>query len=167
MLMLKPNAQFNKITDITPEFLQEHEIKAIILDVDNTLIDLSANKIENIEKWAEKIKKANIEMCIASNSSNKKNVANIAELLDIPYVYFSFKPLKRGLKKAKKILGLDSKNIAEIGDQLFTDVLGANRMQMFSILTKPIEMEKGTVSKLKRKLEKVQLEKVKDKVEKR
>lgn len=157
--MLKPDARFNKITEITPDFLTANNIKAIILDVDNTLIDLNANKIDNIEDWIRKIKDTNIKVCIASNSLKKEKVKKVAMTLDVPYVFFSRKPLKTGLKKAKAILGEDSKNIAEIGDQLFTDVLGANRMKMYSILTKPIEEEKGILNKLKRNLEKRVLKK--------
>lgn len=157
--MLKPNAQFEKITDITPDFLVKNNIKAIILDVDNTLIDLNANKIDNIEDWIKKIKDANLKICIASNSLKKDKVKKIATILEIPYIFFSVKPLKNGLKKAKEILGEKSENIAEIGDQLFTDVLGANRMKMFSILTTPIEEEKGFLDKLKRKIERKVLSK--------
>ena len=80
--------------------------------------------------------------------------------MDIPFIYFSTKPLKRGLKKAVQILQEKNENIAEIGDQLFTDVLGANRMKMFSILTKPISGEKTKLGELKRKIEKVCLRKL-------
>jgi HAD superfamily phosphatase (TIGR01668 family) len=89
----------------------------------------------------------------------KDKVKKIATILEIPYIFFSVKPLKNGLKKAKEILGEKSENIAEIGDQLFTDVLGANRMKMFSILTTPIEEEKGFLDKLKRKIERKVLSK--------
>ena len=155
--MLKPKARFEKITDISAEFLKKNKIKALILDVDNTLMDLDRKPLEDLEKWAEKLKKSNIKICIASNSIKKHKVENIAKKLDVPYIYFSIKPLKRGLKKAKKILNTDSENIAEIGDQLFTDVLGANRMKMFSILTKPISGEKNVFGKIKRKIEKIYL----------
>lgn len=151
--MLKPDAEFEKITDISAEFLKQNSIKALILDVDNTLIDLEKNKVKDIKIWSDKIKNANIKMCIATNSKKRKTVRLLAKYLDIPYTYLSLKPLKFGLKRAVKILHIDTQYIAEIGDQIFTDVLGARRMKMFAILTMPIEIEKDPISKLKRKLE--------------
>lgn len=161
--MLKPKAQFDKVTDITAKFLKKNKINAVILDVDNTLIDLDRKPLKDIEKWADSLKDEKIKICIASNSIKKEKVTKVAKKLDVPFIYFSTKPLKRGLKKAKKILKEENENIAEIGDQLFTDVLGANRMKMFSILTKPISGEKTKLGALKRKIEKTYLKKIEGK----
>ena len=158
--MLKPKAQFEKVTDITAKFLKQNNINAVILDVDNTLIDLDRKPLKDIEKWADSLKDEKIKICIASNSIKKEKIAKIATKLNVPFIYFSTKPLKRGLKKAKNILQEKNENIAEIGDQLFTDVLGANRMKMFSILTKPISEEKTKLGALKRKIEQLYLKKI-------
>ncbi len=160
--MLKPKARFDKITDIDAKFLKDNNINALILDVDNTLIDMDKRPLENLEKWIENLKKQNIKICIASNSIRKGKVRNVAKKLDIPFIYFSTKPLKRGLKKALEIIQENPENVAEIGDQLFTDVWGANRLKMFSILTKPISPEKTKLGEIKRKIEKIFLEKTKD-----
>jgi len=154
-MLLTPNMQVRKITDITIEILRKNNIKGMILDVDNTLIDLDKVPLEGIKEWIDNMKKEGIKFCIASNSLKKDKIEKVAKMLDIPYVHFSAKPTKIGLKKAKQILGIeDSKNIAEVGDQLFTDVLGTNRMKMFSILTEPLCEEKVKINNLKRKLEK-------------
>ena len=154
-MLLTPNMQVRKITDITIEMLKENNIKGMILDVDNTLIDLDRVPLEGIKEWIDNMKKEGIKFCIASNSLKKDKIEKVAKMLDIPYVHFSAKPTKIGLKKAKQILGIEnSKNIAEVGDQLFTDVLGTNRMKMFSILTEPLCEEKVKINNLKRKLEK-------------
>ncbi len=154
-MLLTPNMQVRKITDITIEMLKENDIKGMILDVDNTLIDLDRVPLEGIKEWIDNMKSEGIKFCIASNSLKKDKIEKVAKMLDIPYVHFSAKPTKIGLKKAKQILGIeDSKNIAEVGDQLFTDVLGTNRMKMFSILTEPLCEEKVKINNLKRKLEK-------------
>ena len=160
--MLKPKARFDKITDIDAKFLKDNNINALILDVDNTLIDMDKRPLENLEKWIENLKDQNIKICIASNSIRKGKVRNVAKKLDIPFIYFSTKPLKRGLKKALEIIQENPENVAEIGDQLFTDVWGANRLKMFSILTKPISPEKTKLGEIKRKIEKIFLEKTKD-----
>ncbi len=164
--MIKPDARFNRITDIKIDFLKKNKIEAIILDVDNTLIDLE--KKEMIEKLVDSIndvKAAGIKLVISSNSIKKHKVSGVAKKLDIPYVYVSLKPLKRGLKKALKILKeeyniTERSNIAEIGDQVYTDVIGANRLKLFSILTTPIEMEKGPIARFKRRQEKKYLNKL-------
>ena len=154
-MLLTPNLQVRKITDITIEMLKENDIKGMILDVDNTLIDLDRVPLEGIKEWIDNMKNEGIKFCIASNSLKKDKIEKVAKMLDIPYVHFSAKPTKIGLKKAKQILGIEnSKNIAEVGDQLFTDVLGTNRMKMFSILTEPLCEEKVKINNLKRKLEK-------------
>lgn len=152
--MLRPKACFEKITDIQMDFFKENAITAVILDVDNTLIDLDRKPLENIEVWIDGLKKENIKICIASNSVKKEKIMHLANKLDIPYVYGSMKPFSRGLKKAIKIVGEEPSRTAEIGDQLFTDVWGANRLSLFSILTKPFSPEKHAISKLKRKIEK-------------
>ena len=154
-MLLTPNMQVNKITDITIQILKENNIQAMILDVDNTLIDLDREPLEGLKEWVEEMKQNGIKFCIASNSLKREKIEKIAKMLDIPYVHFSVKPTKIGLKKAKKILGVENNNnIAEVGDQLFTDVLGTNRMKMFSILTEPLCEEKIKINNLKRKLEK-------------
>ena len=153
-MLLEPKMQVKRVTDITIKMLEENDIKAIILDVDNTLIDLDGNKLEDIENWINMLKENNIKVCIASNSLKKEKIDQISKLLEIEYIYFATKPLKRGLKKAKKMLKVgNSKNIAEVGDQLFTDVLGSNRMKMFSILTEPISSEKHKINNVKRRIE--------------
>ena len=152
--MLKPDACFNKNTDIEVSFLKENSIKGLSLDLDNTLIDLEHNFIEGIKDWIDNIKDNNIKICIATNSISKNKIAYLAEQLDVPYVYVSLKPLKFGLKKAIKILELKNNEIAEIGDQLFTDVWLSNRMHIYSILTKPVSKDRFKIDKLKRKIEK-------------
>ena len=157
--MLKPDAYFEKITDINYQYLKEHDIKGLILDVDNTLIDLDEKPLDGIKEWVDAMKKNNLKICIASNSIKKTKLDRVSKQLELKYIRISLKPLKRGLKKAKKEIGINEKNIAEIGDQLFTDVWGAKRMKMFSILVKPISDEKYGISKLKRKIEKIFLQK--------
>ena len=151
--MIKPDAQFEKITDIKIEFLKEYKIKGIILDLDSTLIDLDGNFLEGIIDWIKKIKKSNIKLCIATNSISKEKISKLSKKLDVPYVYKSFKPSKKGIKQAIKILHINNSNIAEVGDQLFTDVWVSNRMNLFSILTKPIAKDRFKIDKLKRKIE--------------
>ena len=151
--MLKPDAEFNSIIDVKVDFLKKNNIKGLILDVDNTLIDLSRNKICGIDDWLNEVINSDIKIAIVSNGKRKHQIDLLAKKYGIFYICFACKPLKSGVKKAKEKLGFSYNEIAEIGDQLFTDVFVSNRLKMFSILTKPVEYEKSLFQKLKRKIE--------------
>lgn len=74
--------------------------------------------------------------------NDKKKVETIAQKLDIPYKHFALKPLKKGFKFIQKELKINPENIGVVGDQIFTDVLGGNRNNMFTILVEPINNQK-------------------------
>ena len=151
--MIKPNVEFDIITDIGVDFLKENNIKGLILDVDNTLIDLSKNKIDGLDDWIDSIIKSGIKIAVVSNGRKKKQIDLLTKRHGLIYVFFALKPFKSGIKKAKKELNLCYNEIAEIGDQIFTDVWVSNRTKMFSILTKPVEIEKSFLQKFKRRIE--------------
>ena len=151
--MFYPNAYFNKVEEITIEFLQRNKIKALILDIDNTLIDYNHVMTESVEKWARDLKGQGVKLYIVSNTSKKKKVEKVAGKLDIPYVFFAKKPLKIGFKKAQKYLKENSENIAVVGDQIFTDVIGGNRAKMFTILVELINEKDFWYTKWKRPIE--------------
>ena len=157
--LMMPCKRVNKITDIPIDFFKNNNFKYIIIDVDNTLIDLKGKPVDGIKEWTNEVKENGIKMCIASNSTKIKRVKKIAKYLEIPYVYGSMKPFLKGLKKAMKILNAKPSETVEIGDQVFTDVIGANRLNLYSILTTPFELEKNIFEKIKRKIEKRYLEK--------
>ena len=158
-MILYPDAHFNNVREIEIEFLRENNIKALILDVDNTLLDTDKRMVDGLEKWHEEIINAGIKTLILSNSNKKKKLEFISEKLGIEYIGFATKPLKRGFKKAQKELNLPSENIAVVGDQIFTDVLGANRCKMFSILVEPIAEKDYFITKIKRPLENLVIKK--------
>ena len=158
-MIVYPKLYLENVIKITEELIIKNNIKGIILDVDNTLIYYNKELLKGVDEWCEKLKEKNIKFCIVSNSNNKEKVKQVAEKLDIPFISFGMKPLKRGLKKAKKILQLEYKNIAVVGDQIFTDVIGANRLGMFSILVKPLETKDIWITKFKRPLEEAVIKK--------
>ena len=152
-MKLYPNFYFNNILEITIPFLHENAIQGLILDMDNTLIDFDRKLLEGTEQWVAELKENGIQLCIVSNSNHKEKVKTVAKRLQIPYFYFAKKPLKSGFKKAKEKLGLENKQIAAVGDQIFTDVLGANRSHMISILVEPSGKKDIWITRLKRPLE--------------
>lgn len=150
---LYPDLYLENVKEITLEILNKNNIKGLILDIDNTLIDYDKNIIKGAEEWCENLKENKIKMCILSNSNNVKKVSKVAKILNLEYIYFAKKPQKKGFKKAQKLLNLKAQEIATVGDQIFTDVLGGNRMNMFTILTKPIDKRDIIITKVKRPLE--------------
>lgn len=153
-MILYPDSYFKKVSEISLEYLKENNIKGLILDVDNTLIDYYKNMSEDTISWANSLKQNGIKMCILSNSNSEKKVKEVANKLEIEnYSYFAMKPFKKGFKDAKKILQLENSEIAVIGDQIFTDVLGANRMKMHSILVEPIDQKDIFITIFKRPIE--------------
>ena len=159
-MLLYPKKYINRITDIDLAFLNENNIKGLILDVDNTLIDIERNVLEGLEDWASKMIDSGIILYIVSNSNKKYKVKKIADQLNIPFIYFATKPLKRGLKKAAKDMNLSYNNIAVVGDQIFTDVLGANRLKMYSILVEPICEKDFLITRMNRKFESIVKKKI-------
>lgn len=152
-MILYPKEHFNNVREIEIDFLRKNNIKALILDVDNTLIDYDKNLDENTIKWAEDLKKEGIKLYILSNSNKKEKVETVAKKLKIEYEYFGKKPLKIGFKKVQKKLNENPENIGVVGDQIFTDVLGGNRCKMFTILVEPIAEKDIWITLLKRPLE--------------
>ena len=142
MKKIYPNLYLKKVEDITIEQLLKNKIKALILDVDNTLIDINKNLSEDIVFWAKQMKGQGIKLYILSNTNDKKKVETIAQKLDIPYKHFALKPLRKGFKFIQKELKINPENIGVVGDQIFTDVLGGNRNNMFTILVEPINNQK-------------------------
>lgn len=158
-MKLYPNVYLTNIKEITLELLNKNKIRGLILDVDNTLIDYDKNLLEGAKEWCDNLKQNNIKICILSNTNKVKKVEKVAKILDLEYLYFAHKPNKKGFYKAQKLLGLKVEEIATVGDQVFTDVLGGNKVGMFTILTKPIDERDIIITKIKRPFEKIVIKK--------
>ena len=156
-MLFYPDEYINSVKDITTEFIQKNNLKGLILDVDNTLIDYYKKMPEGVVEWAEQLKSYGIKLYILSNSNKKEKVEKVANQLKIEYIYFAKKPLKTGFLKIKKIMNLQNENIGVVGDQILTDIVGANRCKMFSILVKPINEKDIFVTKFNRFFEKIVL----------
>ena len=152
-MFLYPKTYFESVKEIKFSFLKENNINAVILDVDNTILDFDKKIPEGVKEWCEDLKNQGIKFCILSNSNKIDKVKMVAETLNIPYFYLATKPLKRGFKKAVKLLEEEPKRIAAVGDQIFTDVIGANRYKIYSILVKPIAQKDIFITRVKRPLE--------------
>lgn len=152
-MILYPKAHFNNVREIKIDFLRKNKIKALILDVDNTLIDYDKNLDEETIRWAEKLKEKGIKLYILSNSNKKDKVKTVAEKLNVEYDYFAKKPFKSGFKKVQGKIKEKPESIGVVGDQIFTDVIGGNRCKMFTILVEPIAEKDIWITRIKRPIE--------------
>ena len=152
-MKIYPKAYFNNVREIKIDFLQKNKIKALILDVDNTLIDYDRNLPKETIKWANELAGQGVKLYILSNSNKKQKVKKVAEDLGIEYEYFAKKPLKFGFKKVQEKLQEKPEHIGVVGDQIFTDVIGGNRCNMFTILVDPIAEKDIWITRIKRPIE--------------
>lgn len=109
-----PKGHFKKVEQITIEYLQKNKIKALILDVDNTLIDYHRHLTENIINWAKNLRGQGIKLYILSNTSHKEKVEEVGHILGIPYRNLAKKPCKAGFLRVQKELGEKVENIGVV-----------------------------------------------------
>ena len=152
-MILYPDGHFEKVEEITIKYLQDNKIKALILDVDNTLIDYQKHLEKSVIQWAKNLKEQGIKLYILSNTNQKEKVEKVAKALEIPYRNSAKKPFKTGFLKVQKELKEKAENIAVVGDQIFTDIIGGNRCRMFTILVEPINPKDFWYTAWKRPIE--------------
>ena len=150
---LYPKELLNKVEELTIEFINKNKLKALILDVDNTLIDYNKNLSQEKIEWAKKIKGQGVKLYILSNSNKKEKVEKVANKLDVKYKLFAKKPSKKGFTEIQKELDLKPEEIGVVGDQIFTDIIGGNRCKMFTILVEPVDKKDLLITAWKRPLE--------------
>ncbi len=152
--MFYPSEIFNRAYDITYEYLKSKGIKALILDVDNTLTGHGSQELPTeIANWLNEMQDAGIAMMIVSNNFNKR-VKPFANAIGLDYCAFSCKPSPVGLSKARKKLNVQKNEIALVGDQIFTDVMGANIYGIPSLMVLPMYKDTKFTINLKRNMEK-------------
>ena len=152
--MITPEYVFKDITRITPEFLKEKKIKALLLDVDNTLTSHGSQVLrEDIAQWIKKMRSEGIPMIIVSNNTSKR-VKPFAQRLGLRYIAMGCKPLPGGLSRARKRLGVCRHEIALVGDQLFTDRLAGWLYGIPVLIVEPLDKDISKGILFRRQLEK-------------
>ncbi|MCC8028130.1 MAG: YqeG family HAD IIIA-type phosphatase [Clostridium sp.] len=127
--------------------------KGVIFDIDNTLVCHDAPADEQALELFKRLKEMGMKTCLLSNNKEPR-VKPFASQVDSPYIYKAGKPGGRGYQRAMELMGTDRENTLFVGDQLFTDVYGANRTGIYSILVRPINPKEEIQIVLKRYLEK-------------
>ena len=154
---LVPDKYFKSIYDINYKSLKESGIKCLIFDISNTLeSETTVSPSRKVKDLFEDLKEMDFKIILMSNGF-KKYVIPFKELLCVDS---SFKPLKRKYKKVLSIFQFSAHEVAAIGDQLFFDIFGANRMKFTSILVNPISTDEFAVAKINRKIENIVINKL-------
>lgn len=154
MSLLLPTKMLRSVTEITPEMIRSMGAKGILLDVDNTLARHGSQiPFDGAVEWTYKMRRAGMKIVIVSNNL-KRRVAPFAAQFDLSYVTHGQKPLPCGFNRAKKMIDSKSKDVIVVGDQIYTDILGANLAGMKSILLEPVEHGESLSIWLRRWLEK-------------
>ncbi|MGE5582808.1 MAG: YqeG family HAD IIIA-type phosphatase [Bacillota bacterium] len=152
---LCPKVQADSVLELDLTELQKIGIRGIIFDLDNTLVEWKQENLsQEVIELISRFKKAGFKMCILSNALEYR-VESVARMLGIPYVSRAVKPRKSPFKKALEILGTGPEETAVVGDQLFTDILGGNRMELYTIWTPPLSPTEFLSTRAVRKLERL------------
>ena len=134
----------------------EKGFRGILFDVDNTLVPHGAPADERAIELFDNLRAMGFKTCLISNNKEPR-VKSFADVVMSDYIYDAHKPSRKSYMKAFDKMGTDRNNTMFVGDQIFTDVFGANRVGMYTILVKPIHPKEEIQIVLKRYLEKVVL----------
>ncbi|WP_322175903.1 YqeG family HAD IIIA-type phosphatase [Acutalibacter caecimuris] len=153
MGIFTPATLCGRVTDITPAALRGLGAQAVLLDVDNTVAAYTSHQpLPGAIAWAQGLVQAGFKVVIVSNNY-KKRVSAFAARFGLPCISFALKPLPFGYLRAARLLKVPPRRCVVIGDQIFTDVLGANLCGMRSVLLTPLEPEEGFTFRVRRYLE--------------
>ncbi len=137
---LLPKLILNQVTEITPELLSKKGVTALLMDFDNTLVPYTTDQpSDELLNWLSQMRGAGVRLCVVSNS-RKLRVVRFCETYGLACVTHSRKPFQKGIRKAVAQCNLRPAETALVGDQIFTDVLGANCGGLFSMLVSPIRL---------------------------
>ena len=151
-----PNMYMDSTYEIDFEKLYEEGIRGLIFDIDNTLVEHGVPADDRAVALFDRLRGIGFKTCLISNNEEPR-VKPFAEAVNSQYVYKANKPSRKNYRKAMEFMNTDETNTVFVGDQLFTDVYGANRCGIKSILVKPIHPKEEIQIVLKRKLEKIVL----------
>ncbi len=158
--LLTPDQHLNNIFEIDTAYLKALGIKGIITDMDNTLVAWSDRTVyPRLAEWFANLKREGFKLFIVSNNSEDRG-SKLASEVDIPAIWYAVKPSRRAFRKAIEQMQLSPEEVAVVGDQIFTDVLGGNRLGLHTILVTPISEKEFIWTRFPRMLERIVLSKI-------
>ena len=157
---LMPDLLAANILDIPLAKLVEMQKKAMIFDLDNTITEWNNPQIhDDVIKWFRCLADFGITACLLSNNSGPR-VMEAAGVLDIPYVAKATKPRRRAFLRAMELMGRTAEDTVMVGDQIFTDIYGGNRIGMYTILVAPLSAREFIGTKIMRRIERMTMKRM-------
>ncbi len=148
-----PDYYIKSIFEIDTEDLKNKGIKALVFDIDNTLVPYDIKEpSKEIIKFFKELQEKGFRICLFSNNS-KERVIRFNTGLKLIAIHKANKPLTAKFKRAMKLLGTDTTSTAIVGDQIFTDIYGGNRVGITTILVVPVSDKDEWITKVKRGIE--------------
>ena len=139
-LSFLPKIIADKTTDITPELLRGRNIRLLMLDFDNTIVPYTTTVLTGeMDAWLKQMNTLeDIQVCIVSNSRNDR-VPRFCRENGLDCITHARKPFSKGINECLEKYGIPASQAALIGDQIYTDTLGANGAGVTSILVSAID----------------------------
>lgn len=152
--LLRPTLLAEAIWTIDLDWLAGRGIRGLILDLDNTLVDWNATWVRpQVRSWLEAARRREMRLCLASNALRAARVSAVADELKLLLVARAGKPFPIAFRRAMAALGTDPATTCAIGDQVFTDMLGANWLGLLTILVTPLSRRESPHTRVIRLLE--------------
>lgn len=139
LLQFCPKLSAQSVEEIDVEFVTRRGLKALILDLDNTLVPWHGREVRPaVTEWVARMQAAGISLCIVSNTHRPSRLKELAQILGVGWVPSGGKPRRRGFLRAMEAMGSSARDTAVIGDQLLTDIWGGNRCGLLTIQVTPL-----------------------------
>lgn len=136
---LLPGILTDSLTDLTPEILQSKGVRLLMLDFDNTIVPYTTDvPTKEMEDWIRAMQASPVRLCIVSNS-HKDRVKVFCQARSLDCITYARKPFPKGIRECLQTYGIPASQAALVGDQIYTDVLGANGCGVLPILVKAID----------------------------
>ena len=135
---LLPKHITKELTDITEQKLQMLGVRLLMLDFDNTIVPYTTNiPSKKMEEWLQRMLRSDIQICVVSNSKRDR-VKVFCEKYGLDCITHAKKPFSKGITECLERYDIPKEHCALVGDQIFTDTLGANCAGVTSILVEAI-----------------------------
>lgn len=136
--VFRPDAFARRLSAVSLDDLAKRGFRGIIVDLDNTLVGYGQEAVlADDAAWIAAASARGFRVCLVSNNFNDR-VGRVAREVGVPAIHSALKPLPRGFWRALHVLGTRKEQTVVVGDQLFTDVLGAKMLGLHAILTEPL-----------------------------
>ncbi|MFO7171619.1 MAG: YqeG family HAD IIIA-type phosphatase [Bacillota bacterium] len=157
MRLLRPAEWHPSIHSIDVKALRARGIRAVMVDLDNTLVAWRYPRpTPAVLEWFDRLRAEGIKVCIVSNGGSRR-VEAFARQAGVPFIGSARKPRSRGFRRALALLGTRPSETAVVGDQLFTDILGGNLLGLYTILVAPVSRREFIGTRLVRVVERLVL----------